>query len=149
MRLSNQQYAILKLFYENEKISLDDFPKYKLDELHSPFASLAHRGYLKICDHESYHNDTFWGITGTAYKITSTGKAVYEEHLDQQANESKSLDYQERQTIASEQSAEVANQANTIARESLKKARNANIISIISIGISIVTVALSILALVL
>ncbi len=129
MNLSNEQYKILKIFYENEKISLSKLSKYGIREHDTPFFRLTNLGYLKHTDIELSETDKFFERQPEyGYRITSTGKAAYENYLEvlaKKLNDEQTLDYQKRQTIATERSANADEKANEIATEALDEARKA------------------------
>lgn len=107
--ISKNEYTTLKKIRVNP-ISDTDFSSSDI------YYSLSKKGYIDFMD-KNYK-----------YNITESGKAAIFEFEQNKRNNK----LQEEENKIAKQSLESSNKANQIANESLKKARRANIISIVS-----------------
>ena len=126
MLLNNEQFELMKVFYENEIILYTDLPKYGTIAKSALIRSLTSNYYIRTqeffkCD--GYKERTY------AYKIQPAGKTAYETCL----REKELLSLQQRQTSADEKSAEEAHKANTKSTFSILLSVVAIIVSIVAL----------------
>ncbi len=146
MNLSQEQVRILKIFYENKKISISTLNDYKIDKNTSVFKSMEYKGLLKLSDPKpGMHPVVGMCNLHTAYRITTEGEAIYENLIKQETLEQEQLNLQRRDTIAVEQTVETAKEANDISKDANKIALDSKNLSILAIIISALGVVSSII----
>lgn len=84
--------------------------------------------------------DKFTPDTQKALNIALKSLTHTPEEIEKEQREERSLDYQRRQTISSEEAVTQAKRANEIAEEALKEAKKSNHKANIAIWVSIVSV---------